>query len=346
MATDPVDNPFAFIQEEAPGSLAGRRPRRSSVYRRIGIGFAFISVDLAIIACVLHLLGVIAVPGLPAMDNGRPNAATKTLAPERPTRSAVGSSPVVAKLVASRKMVHENRPQLADATEPGASGLPALREPSAEEVLEGEGLKKSGTGYVFSDDEDLQKRIAKAVILFKEAKAAFEHLKPAAHGFQGLTDAVASREAERIDLEAAIARQQEYVNGLPRVANVEKAAHDEANGALMVMRARLTEVRRQLDHGRWELPGMTQQRDAVVRIYKSKRAEFLSEGRRLERAIDSRIEDYQSLAKHIKIQQALETVSRTSGKNLALRPSQELLKHRDELKKALKIVESASAPQP
>jgi hypothetical protein len=346
MSTDPLNDQFDFVQEESPRLRGRPNSRRSSMVRRFCIGFAFITLDLAILACILHLLRVVAIPGLPAKDDSTPGSARTSSAAERADRSGKSGPSEVAKLVRYHEILTRSGWKKAGPAEESAADSNDAQVLQPDDVLESEGLKKVRDGYVFSDEEDLQKRLENARATYKQVKAAFEHLKKAAYDFQALSGAIQSRDAERTELDAAIAGQQEFVNRLPRVTNLERAAYDEANGSLSMMRARLIEVKRQLDHGNRELRRVTQQRDEALRVYKTKQSDFLGDGQRLERALDSRIKGYHSLAIDPKIKNSLEAIRRASGKSLKFSPSKELLTGRDELKKALKTVESAEVPQP
>jgi hypothetical protein len=344
MSTDPMGDQFAFIQDDTPRLRARPTSRQSSYLRRFFIASLFILFDLAILACMLHLLRIVAIPGLPRMQEDTAVNATNPPPAGAAAQSGTQESTPVTKLIRAREIARASGSNMVRPGQDDSRESAADAEFSPEETLENEGLKKVGARYVFSDEEDLQKRLDKARALFKQAKEAFEHLKRAAYDFNVLNNAVQTNDVERTELEAAIAGQQEFVNRLPRVTNVERAAYDEANGSLSLLRARLTEVRRQLDHGRRELIGVTRQKNQAVQTYKSKQSEFLMEARRLESAFDKRIEDYRSLTNDPKIKKSLEAVGRAGGKSLQLSPSKDLSSSREELKKAVKIVESAEVP--
>lgn len=345
MSTEPVDDQFAFVQDEPPRLTAGRKRSRASVLVRIWVALLFVTLDLAILACILHLLRIVAIPGLPPMGAETGVAQTNDQAPQARPWSANIAPAVVSKAVRPRRQASSSGTKTAHAPAPKANDPPAANDLTAEEVLESEGLKKVDAGYVFNDEADLQKRLEKSRALFKQTKAAFDQLKEAARDFNMLNRAIGTRDAERTDLEAAIAGQQEFVNRMPRVTNLDKAAHEEANGALSVARARLTELRRQLEHGRRELPGVTQRKNQALRAYKGKESEFLSDARLLQRTFESRIEEYSTLTSDPKIKKALETVGRASGKSFQLSPSKELRSGLDELKNCVKTVENTEVPE-
>ncbi len=344
MSADPVNDQFAFIKEDPPPLLSPVKSRRSSM-RRFWIAFVFISLDLAILGCMLHLLRIVAIPGLPPMGAGTPDAETIAEVAEPTVRTATAVTPAVTKVARPRTIAPATAPNTVRPAEKKPANSAAVEEERPEVVLENEGLKRAGAGYVFGDEEELQKRLEKSRGLFKQTKAAFDQLKQAMRDFNVINNAFQTLDAERTELEAEIAGQQEFVNGLPRVTNVDRANYDDANGRLSVAKARLTEMRRQLDHGRRELPGVTQKKNQALRAYKSKESEFLADGRRLERAFNSRIEEYTSLAKDPKIKKSLEAIGPVSGNSLKLDPSPALLLGRDELKKALKTVESTAVPE-
>jgi hypothetical protein len=350
MSTNPVNDPFAFVQDGPPPLLAAPRPRRSSTLRRLWIGIAFISLDLAILACVLHLLRIVAIPGLPAMDEAtRPDEAGAPAARKVAGRKQAGSS-LIAKVVRSRGPDPVNAPKVVAAAKESAAAAAPLEEIpseklSPEEVLEREGLKKAGAAYVFSDEQDLLKGLEKSRLSFKQAEAAFGQLKQAVRAFDEVNGDVQSGEAVETDLKANVGRQQELVNGLPRVTNVDKEIYYVENNRLSVLKSNLIDVRQKLEHRRRELPAVRHRSSQAIRGFRSRQTRFLSEARQLERAFDSRIEEYSSLAKEPKIKQSLAAISRASGQSLELRPSAELLKGREELKKQIETVENTAVPQ-
>lgn len=346
MSTDPVNDQFAFVREEPPPLLVASKSRRSSPWRRRWIAVVFISLDVAILACALHLLRVVAIPGLPAMDAEPPAAETKSEAAEPTVRTASTVTPAVRKPMRPRDVTPPASPKTAESGEKKPAESAAAEETPPEAVLEGEGLKRAGDGYLLSDEQDWQKRLERSRVLFKQTHEAFVRLRDAARDFTVLAKRVQNLKAQRVQLKAAIDRQQEFVRGLPRTTNVDKAYYDEQNGLLADWKSDWTEVDRLVGLNELELPGVAQTKNQAYRAYKSKESEFLSDARRLERTFDSRIEEYASLAKDPKIKKSIEAVGQKSGKNLKLSPSQELLSGRDGLKKSLKTVESTEVPEP
>jgi len=347
MSTDPVNEPFAFVQDEAPRLLPARGPRRPSSFRRLWIGFVFISLDVGILACTLHVLRIVAIPGLPPMDEVKPAAAPATAPAETKSPAPVAGSIVAAKRgrPAGYASTEKTAPKMRHPAAEDAGDAPLAKDLSPEEVLESEGLERSGAGYALGDESDLQKSLEKTRALLAQVKAAYKQLGPVMVQFNRLNGSLELLENHRINLEAGIANQQAFVNTLPRDGNnLIRADFQQANGELTALKAELTETNRRLNLGKKELHDARRQKDDALRVFRSKRSDYLREGARLQRAYDSLIEDYDSLAKDAKVRKSLESLGRASGTSLKVSPSKGLLQGRDELNKTLKSVEGVDVP--
>jgi hypothetical protein len=345
MSTDPAHDPFAFVRDEAPRLMPRRGARRTSAFRRFWIAFAFISFDLGILACVLHLLQVVAIPGLPPMNEVKPPAATTNRAGERNSPGAAAGAMTLAKGGRPTGSTERNTTKPRGPTADDSAYAPLDKELSPEEVLQSAGLTKSGSRYVIRDESDLQKSLQETRPLLAQLKAGYKQLGNVLYQFNQLDRTVNELDSQRINLDSAVARQQEFVNRLPRVNNsLEQAAHEEANAVLVTLKGQLAETIRQLELGKRQVPVAREQKDEALRVFRSKRSTYLREGARLQRAFESLIEEYESLANDGKLKKSLDAIGRASGASFKVSPSQELLQGRDELKKALKSVESVDVP--